>query len=66
MSEWTQTAERPGYRSKTVQLGAATIIIHRPILTQQETESREKQVKALLVASMKDCIHRTPELQRSF
>lgn len=66
MNEWTQSAERPGYKSKTVQLGAATIIIHRPILTQKDTESREKQVKELLKASMKDCLHRTPETQRSF
>jgi hypothetical protein len=42
-SEWT-TDIRPGYRTKTIQVGNATIEIHRPILTDAERIKRENQV----------------------
>ena len=32
METWTTSTSCPGYREKTVQCGAATIIIRRPIL----------------------------------
>lgn len=43
MSNWTTDA-RPGYRSKTIQRGNCTIVIHRPVLTKEETAKRERQV----------------------
>lgn len=43
MSNWT-TEARPGYRSKTIKSGNITIVIHRPVLTKEETAKRERQV----------------------
>ena len=43
MSDWT-TDIRPGYRSKTIKSGNCTIVIHRPLLTKEETAKRERQV----------------------
>ena len=60
MSEWT-TEIRPGYRTKIIQRGSATIIIHRPELTEAEAKKRERRVKEVLAASLKDSIHRTRE-----
>lgn len=50
MSQWKNTT--PGYRSKTIQVGSATVIIHRPELTKEEQTKREKDVLDAL-ASMK-------------
>lgn len=60
MSEWT-TEIRPGYRSKTLQHGSVTIIIHRPELSKDEAVKRERRVKEVLAASLKYSIHRTRE-----
>ena len=38
-SSWT---ESNGYRTKTVQTDGYTVIIHRPILTKEETKKREQ------------------------
>ena len=43
MSDWTTDA-RPGYRTKTISSGNCTIVIHRPLLTKEETAKRERQV----------------------
>ena len=40
---WT-TGIRDGYRTKVIQVGNATIEIHRPILTDEERNKRENQV----------------------
>lgn len=56
MSDWTTDA-RPGYRTKTIRSGNCTIIIHRPLLTKEETAKRERQVmdamEGMLRESMK-------------
>jgi hypothetical protein len=39
---------REGYRTKVIRVGNATIEIHRPILTDEERNKREDQVKAAL------------------
>lgn len=44
---WT-TGIREGYRTKVIQVGNATIEIHRPILTDEERSKREGQVKDAL------------------
>lgn len=59
MENWTTTA-RPGYRSKTVQRGACTIIIHRPVLDEREQAKREAQVKDGLERALRDYIIRCP------
>ncbi len=47
-AEW-RTGIREGYRTKTIQVGNATIEIHRPILTDAERSKREGQVKDALM-----------------
>ena len=46
-SEWV-TGIHPGYRTKTIRVGNATIEINRPILTPEEQTRREEQVKQAL------------------
>ncbi len=53
MSEWTTDA-RPGYRSKTIRSGNCTIIIHRPLLTKEETAKRERQVLDAMEGMMRE------------
>ena len=42
------TGIREGYSTKVIQVGNATIEIHRPILTDEERNKRENQVKDAL------------------
>ena len=42
-TEW-RTDIYPGYRTKTIKVGNATIEINRPILTDEERSKRENQV----------------------
>ena len=42
-AEW-KTGIKEGYRTKVIQVGNATIEIHRPILTDAERSKREDQV----------------------
>jgi hypothetical protein len=42
------------YTTKTVQFGACTIVIQRPILAQAERDKREKQVQATLSSTLRD------------
>ena len=47
-SEWV-TDIHPGYRTKTIKVGNATIEINRPILAQEEQARRE----AIVIEAMK-------------
>jgi hypothetical protein len=38
----------PGYRTKTIKIGNATVEINRPILSPEEQAKREEQVKDAL------------------
>ena len=58
MDEWVISTSCPGYREKTVQRGAATIIIRRPILDPVEQAKREKQATIALEAAMRSYIYR--------
>lgn len=44
--------------TKTIQRGSCTIILHRPVLTKEETARREKQVCAVLETTVRDYITR--------
>lgn len=57
MSDWT-TGVCPGYRTKTLRHGNCTIVVHRPILSREETARQEKQVLAAVEATMKHYIER--------
>ena len=58
MNDWVPSESCPGYREKTVQSGAATIIIRRPILDPVEQAKREKQATVALEAAMRSYIYR--------
>ena len=47
-TEWT-TDVHPGYRTKVIQVGNATVEINRPILTDEERRRRENQVRDALI-----------------
>lgn len=54
-NEW-RTGIREGYRTKTIRHGNATIEIHRPILTKEEQERREKEVKQAIMVFMRGMV----------
>ena len=58
METWTISIDCPGYREKTIQRGAATIIIRRPILDSVEQAKREKQTTVALEGAMRNYIFR--------
>lgn len=58
METWTTSTSCPGYREKTVQRGSATIIIRRPILSEEEQAKREKQTTIALESAMRNYIFR--------
>ena len=58
METWTKSTSCPGYREKTIQRGAATIIIRRPILDSVEQAKREKQTTVALEGAMRNYIFR--------
>lgn len=47
-TDFWMTGIREGYRTKVIQVGNATIEIHRPILDDAERSKRENQVKDAL------------------
>lgn len=55
---WRISEEDPGYMVKTVQFGAATAHILRPILTPEEFKRREKAVGDQLAAAMRPMLFR--------
>ena len=54
MSEWT---------TQTLHFGAATIIVHQPVLTERERAKREQQAKNTLQSVMRD-YYKREEAQR--
>ena len=47
VSDWV-TDINPGYRTKIIKVGNATIEINRPILTDEEREKAETRIKQAL------------------
>lgn len=58
MNDWTPSETCPGYREKTIQRGAATIIARRPILTEGEQARREKHARDALGSVLRDYIRK--------
>ena len=58
MNDWIVSQTCPGYREKTIQRGAATIIIRRPVLDPAEQAKREKHVQAVLGSVLSDYLKR--------
>ena len=49
MNDWT---------TQTLQYGSATIIVHRPVLTEKERAKREQQVQDAMAGAMRDYMKR--------
>ena len=58
MSTWTPAPNRPGYRRKIIQRGAATIIIDRPILDEAQAAKAEQTTRIALESAMREHIRR--------
>ena len=58
MNDWIESQTCPGYREKTIQRGAATIIIRRPILSAAELTKREKHIQDALGSVLRDYTRR--------
>lgn len=55
-SAWVRSPEHPGYRCKTVQHGACTILIRRPDLSEAEQKKREELVGIAIERTFKNHI----------
>ena len=53
MENWTPAPDRPGYRRKIIQIGAATIIIDRPVLDEAAAAKAEQNTRAALESAMR-------------
>lgn len=62
MDGWTVSQTRPGHREKTIQHGAVTIVIFRPILDPVEQARREKQTRTALASAMREYVKRSNTL----
>lgn len=58
MSDWTPSVDRPGYVEKTIRMGAATIVVSRPVLSEEERTARESETRAALEGAMREHLHR--------
>ena len=58
MDGWIISQTRPGYREKTIQSGAATLVIFRPILDPEELTRKENQTRTALAGVMRDYVQR--------
>ena len=47
LENWA-TDVKAGYRTKTMQVGNCTVVVHRPILDAKEQSRREEQVRSAL------------------
>lgn len=54
MNEWT---------SKTIQHGSITVVVHRPVLSKEETAKRAQQVQTVLGSTMRTYIERKERSQ---
>lgn len=53
-TQWAESPEHPGYQVKTIQHGACTIQVLRPILDEKERQKREAHVKAVAERVLSD------------
>lgn len=58
MENWIPAPNRPGYRRKIIQRGAAKIIIDRPILDEAEAAKAQQRTRAALECAMRELIHK--------
>lgn len=58
MSDWTPSVESSLYIEKTIQTGTATIVISRPVLSEEERTAREGKARTALESVMRDYIRK--------
>ena len=58
MSDWTPSVDNPAYIEKTIQRGTATIVIARPVLSEEERTAREGKTRTTLEGVMREYLHR--------
>ena len=58
MSDWTPSVDNPAYIERTIQKGAATIVISRPVLSEEERTARESKTRTALEGVMREYLHR--------
>lgn len=58
MSDWTPSVESSLYIEKTIKRGTATIIISRPVLSEEERAARESKTRTALEGVMREYLHR--------
>lgn len=54
MKDWTPSVDNPGHMEKTIQKGTATIVIFRPILSDEERIEREGKTRTALQSAMRE------------
>ena len=54
MDGWTVSTENPGYREKVIRQGNCSIVILRPILTQEEQTKRERKAESDIEHGLRD------------
>lgn len=58
MSDWTPSVDNPAYIEKTIKRGTATIVISRPVLSEEERTAREGKTRTALESVMREYLHR--------
>lgn len=58
MSDWTPSVDNPAYIEKTIKRGTATIVISRPVLSEEERTVREGKTCTALEGVMREYLHR--------
>ena len=54
MSDWTPSVDNPAYIEKTIKRGTATIVISRPVLSEEERTAREGKTRTALESALRD------------
>ena len=57
-TEWSPSTTKPGYVEKTMVFGAATIVVYRPALSNEERATRESQTRTALEGAMREYFNR--------
>lgn len=58
MTTWSPSITKPGYMEKTMVLEAATIVVYRPALSNEERAARESQTRTALEGAMREYFNR--------
>lgn len=57
-TKWSPSTAKPGYVEKTMVSGAATVVVYRPVLSNEERTTRESQTRTALEGAMREYFSR--------